>query len=895
LQPSPCVLYRGDELVPLTPKALAVLLLLAEKAGEVVPKQQILDTVWAGSFVEETSLTKNISVLRKILAEEFPQTEAIRTISKVGYQLTIPVSDEEPEPPKPTRSQVVAELPQPQEARPSNARMWITTGVTLILASICVWSLRALILPQPPRSAVCVISFHDLSGKPQNAWLSRAVSEMLTTELDADSKLRTLPGDVIARLRTDLGLPDQSGFSAETLDRIRRAADCAYVVSGSYLSIDGNVRLDVRVQDTAKPESAAALTFAGTEKNLPDLAARAGAAIRARFGVKPFTPAEELKVESSLPSNPGVRPQYAEALEKLDAFDPVGAKNLLERVVAEEPDFAGGHRALSTAWQQMGYELAARDQAKRAFELSVGLPRQERLAIEARYRETASQWDRAVEIYNSLWTFYPDNLDYGFALAHAQSQAGKHAAAEKTLAKLRDGASPAILARVDLESGDAAVVADSYAKAASAYTASVEETRRVGARLLEGRAQSGLALALEKSGDAAKSRAAWQEAVRICTELGDSGCVASTLNNEAVLFMDTGDLAQASQTLAKVLDLAHKAGNRGQEGRALNIQGMVQSRQGDLKASQASALESLAVSREISDLRLSGTALHHLGDLAVRTGDESAALRYYTDETQVARQTDNKVQLGNALDGMGRLENRRGDLAGARRDLEEALRLKRQGGSASVISSSLAYLANVLKNQGDLAGARKLREEECGLAESAGRKATVQRCRVSLAELDLLMGRTSAAMATAQPIATAAKSANPGADAWRVLALARLASGDAAGAHDAIARAQDFATASGDSLYIAPVAIAAARVESALGHKREASQLFAQAMVKAKQADTFSLVLEARLAIAEAAVRDGDKSARKQLNDLIADSRKQGYSLFAARGQKLLASLGPEH
>src|SRR5229473_3496062 len=62
------VLYRHDERVPLTPKALETLLLLVEKQGDVVEKDELLRRVWPDTFVEEISLTRNISVLRKTLA-----------------------------------------------------------------------------------------------------------------------------------------------------------------------------------------------------------------------------------------------------------------------------------------------------------------------------------------------------------------------------------------------------------------------------------------------------------------------------------------------------------------------------------------------------------------------------------------------------------------------------------------------------------------------------------------------------------------------------------------------------------------------------------------------------------------------------------------------------------
>ena len=182
--------------------------------------------------------------------------------------------------------------------------------------------------------------------------------------------------------------------------------------------------LDVRVQDTEKPDSSAAMSFSGAESNLPELAAKVGAEIRKRLGVRSLSPVEEVTVRSSLPSDPVARRKYAEGVDKLQTFDPAGARALIEQVVALEPNFAGGHMQLSTALLQTGYDLRARNEAKKAKDLSGQLPRNERLVIEARYWETAGQWDKAVEIYTSLWTFYPDDPEYGIALLRVQTRAG---------------------------------------------------------------------------------------------------------------------------------------------------------------------------------------------------------------------------------------------------------------------------------------------------------------------------------------------------------------------------------------------------------------------------------------------------------------------------------------
>src|SRR5207245_9759414 len=94
--------------------------------------------------------------------------------------------------------------------------------------------------------------------------------------------------------------------------------------------------------------------------------------------------------------------------------------------------------ALAKAWEQLGYDENARGEAKKAFDLSSNLSRAERLLVEGRYRETSRDWDKAAEIYRALFEFFPDNLDYGLALANAEYRANKWKDTLTTIAALRE-------------------------------------------------------------------------------------------------------------------------------------------------------------------------------------------------------------------------------------------------------------------------------------------------------------------------------------------------------------------------------------------------------------------------------------------------------------------------
>ena len=77
-------LLKNGELIPLTPKEFEVLLMLVRHAGKTVEKDELLDKIWGETFVEEATLTRNVSWLRKKLGAE--GAKIIETVPKFGYR-----------------------------------------------------------------------------------------------------------------------------------------------------------------------------------------------------------------------------------------------------------------------------------------------------------------------------------------------------------------------------------------------------------------------------------------------------------------------------------------------------------------------------------------------------------------------------------------------------------------------------------------------------------------------------------------------------------------------------------------------------------------------------------------------------------------------------------------
>ncbi|HEU4390626.1 MAG TPA: transcriptional regulator, partial [Blastocatellia bacterium] len=77
--------------VPLAPKVFDTLLVLVEASGRLVTKDDLMSRLWPDTFVEEGTLTRNISDLRKALADAGDGDQYIQTVPRHGYRFSEPV------------------------------------------------------------------------------------------------------------------------------------------------------------------------------------------------------------------------------------------------------------------------------------------------------------------------------------------------------------------------------------------------------------------------------------------------------------------------------------------------------------------------------------------------------------------------------------------------------------------------------------------------------------------------------------------------------------------------------------------------------------------------------------------------------------------------------------
>src|SRR5262245_19184002 len=86
-------LTRGSEEIAIGPKVFDLLVYLVKNRDHVVSKDDVLDTVWAGRIVSESTLTSHINAVRKAIGDTGEDQRLVRTIARKGFRFVGEVTD----------------------------------------------------------------------------------------------------------------------------------------------------------------------------------------------------------------------------------------------------------------------------------------------------------------------------------------------------------------------------------------------------------------------------------------------------------------------------------------------------------------------------------------------------------------------------------------------------------------------------------------------------------------------------------------------------------------------------------------------------------------------------------------------------------------------------------
>jgi TolB-like protein/DNA-binding winged helix-turn-helix (wHTH) protein/thioredoxin-like negative regulator of GroEL len=338
-------LFRKDELVSLTPKALETLLFLVEKHGRIVDKKELMEAVWPDTFVEEVSLARNVSVLRKILSANEDGQSFIETIPKRGYRFVTPVRESfEEDGDRSSIALLTAKASRPE--RKTRAR-WAAAILILLTGVGVAWYRQRLIARRSEASRrimLAVLPVQNLTGDVSREYVSDGLTEEMIAELGTLN-----PSKLAVIARTSSMAYKQT---TKTVGQIGQELGVDYVLEASLRGGPGEMRFTAQLIRTSDQTHVWAHTY---ERPVEDVIALQGELARAV--------AEEIRL--GLPAQQEVHLSTRRTIQR-DAYDAYvqgryhwnersakevqTAISFFEQAISKDPNFAAAYSGLADSY-----------------------------------------------------------------------------------------------------------------------------------------------------------------------------------------------------------------------------------------------------------------------------------------------------------------------------------------------------------------------------------------------------------------------------------------------------------------------------------------------------------------------------------------------------------------
>ncbi|BAL79297.1 winged helix-turn-helix domain-containing protein [Bradyrhizobium cosmicum] len=334
LDPERRELRRMETHVALEPQVFDLLLYLVRNRERVVTRDNLLDAIWNGRVVSESTLTSRINAARRAVNDNGEEQRLIRTIARKGMRFVGEVTE------------IPAAI---TPAAPGKASSAPPTG-----------------LPLPDRPAIAVLPFTNMSGEAAQDYFSDGISEDIITAL---SKLRWF--FVIARNSSFI-------YKGRTV-HLRQVAEelgVRYVVEGSVRKDGDRVRITAQLNDVATGSHLWAERY---DRELADVFAvqdEITEAIVAAIEPQLYA-AENFRAQRKPPDSMDAWDLVMRALShywRVTRQDHVVAQALLEKAIALDPNYGKALGLLGTSymftahmgWMEMASAIAAAERAARA-------------------------------------------------------------------------------------------------------------------------------------------------------------------------------------------------------------------------------------------------------------------------------------------------------------------------------------------------------------------------------------------------------------------------------------------------------------------------------------------------------------------------------------------------
>lgn len=231
-------LLRGADEVYLQPKTFETLVYLVERHGHLVKKNELLDALWADTYVTENALTRCIKEVREALQDDAHEPHFIKTVPRIGYKFIANVEDLAQESTENRRG--VVSNGSVKDSRFSSRQILLAALVTLILATLAffIYNSKTKEATNPPQiTSIAVLPFKPLVADARDESLEMGMADSLIAVLGNLNGITVRPISAVRRY-TRL---DQDALTAGREQRVDA------VLEGNIQKTNDEIRVTVRL------------------------------------------------------------------------------------------------------------------------------------------------------------------------------------------------------------------------------------------------------------------------------------------------------------------------------------------------------------------------------------------------------------------------------------------------------------------------------------------------------------------------------------------------------------------------------------------------------------------------------------------------------------------------
>jgi len=419
LDPGQRLLLRDNQPVPLQPKAFDTLLVLVQNSEKLVLKEDLMKTVWPDTFVEESNLTQNVFVLRKILEEKAGQRRYIVTVPGRGYRFAGEVraipEEEEIVVESHSRSRLVIEEEDGSPPPPATGKTRRLNWRVLLPAAVAVLALAAggfWFFHRAPRltakDTVVLADFANTTGDPV---FDGTLRRVLAAQLEQSPYVNLLSDQRVAQTLLLMARPRDALLTQQLARDVCQRTAGAAVLTGAIAQVGTRYLLTLMAIDCASGESLASTEAqAGDKNHVLDALGKIASEIRSKLGeslasVQKYDAPPENVTTPSLEALQAYSLGYNAMVIRSDGR---AAIPLFQRAINLDPNFAMAYARLGTTYFNWDQPARATENLQRAFDLRERVSEREKLYIAAHHADIVTRdFEAARKVYEVWAQIYP--------------------------------------------------------------------------------------------------------------------------------------------------------------------------------------------------------------------------------------------------------------------------------------------------------------------------------------------------------------------------------------------------------------------------------------------------------------------------------------------------------